>query len=79
MKIAIVGTGYVGLVSGVCLAARGHDVACVDIRAEIVTQLNHGKPHIYEAGLPELLAGDWLRENSAPRLIWKMPCRTRHW
>ncbi len=58
MKIAIVGTGYVGLVSGVCLAARGHDVACVDIRAEIVTQLNHGKPHIYEAGLPELLAGD---------------------
>lgn len=55
MKIAVVGTGYVGLVSGVCLAAKGHDVTCVDLRADIVEQLNRGEPHIHERGLPELL------------------------
>ena len=56
MKIAVVGTGYVGLVSGVCLAAKGgHQVTCVDLRAEVVAQLNEGKPHIHENGLPELL------------------------
>ncbi len=56
MQIAIVGTGYVGLVSGVCLAAKGHAVTCVDINPNIVKQLNDGQPHIYERGLPELLA-----------------------
>lgn len=57
MKIAVLGTGYVGLVSGVCLAARGHRVRCLDLRPEIVESLNAGRPHIHEAGLPELLAG----------------------
>jgi UDPglucose 6-dehydrogenase/GDP-mannose 6-dehydrogenase len=56
MQIAIVGTGYVGLVSGVCLAAKGHHVTCVDINPDIVTRLNEGRPHIYEKGLPELLS-----------------------
>lgn len=55
LKIAVAGTGYVGLVSGVCLAAKGHDVTCVDLRAEVVEQLNRGEPHIHEKGLPELL------------------------
>lgn len=55
MKIAVVGTGYVGLVSGVCLAAKGHDVTCVDLRSGIVEQLNRGEPHIHERGLRELL------------------------
>lgn len=55
MKLAIVGTGYVGLVSGVCLASRGHDVTCVDINSSIVNRLNRGDPTIYEAGLPGLL------------------------
>lgn len=55
MNVAIVGTGYVGLVSGVCLAAKGHRVRCVDINAEIVERLNAGKPHIYEHGLETLL------------------------
>ena len=55
MKLAIVGTGYVGLVSGVCLSARGHDVTCVDINPSIVERLNRAEPTIYEAGLPELL------------------------
>ncbi|MGY4473566.1 UDP-glucose dehydrogenase family protein [Bradyrhizobium sp. USDA 3364] len=55
MRIAIVGSGYVGLVSGVCLAANGHDVTCVDLRNDVVAQLNVGVPHIHERGLPELL------------------------
>jgi UDPglucose 6-dehydrogenase/GDP-mannose 6-dehydrogenase len=55
MKIAVFGTGYVGLVSGVCLAAKGHDVACLDVRAGVVEKLNRAQPHIHEPGLPELL------------------------
>lgn len=56
MRVAIIGTGYVGLVSGVCLAAKGHSVTCVDRDQEIVDRLNNGEPHIYEKGLPELLS-----------------------
>ncbi|WP_022835596.1 UDP-glucose dehydrogenase family protein [Salisaeta longa] len=56
MHISIVGTGYVGLVSGVCLAEKGHTVTCVDIDAAKVQQINQGDPPIYEAGLAELLA-----------------------
>ena len=55
MKIAVFGTGYVGLVSGVCLAAKGHEVVCLDFRAEVVEKLNRAQPHIHEPGLPELL------------------------
>ena len=55
MRVAIVGTGYVGLVSGVCLAAKGHHVTCVDTNPEIVEKINAGIPHIHERGLPELL------------------------
>ncbi len=55
MKIAVLGTGYVGLVSGVCLAAKGHDVTCVDLRPDVVEKLNRAEPHIHEADLPELL------------------------
>lgn len=55
MNIAVVGTGYVGLVSGVCLAEAGHHVTCVDLRSEVVAALNSGQPHFHEPGLPELL------------------------
>jgi UDPglucose 6-dehydrogenase/GDP-mannose 6-dehydrogenase len=55
MKLTIIGTGYVGLVSGVCLAAKGHNVTCLDLRQEVVGNLNRGKPHIHEEGLPSLL------------------------
>lgn len=55
MRVTVVGTGYVGLVSGVCLAAKGHDVTCVDINPRIVESLNRGVPTIYENGLEELL------------------------
>jgi UDPglucose 6-dehydrogenase len=56
MNVTIVGTGYVGLVSGVCLAARGHRVTCVDLRPEVVEKLNKGLPTIHEPGLPRLLS-----------------------
>lgn len=54
-KIGIVGTGYVGLVTGVCLAEVGHTVLCVDIDAEKIRQLNSGHPVIFEKGLAPML------------------------
>jgi len=55
MKIAVVGTGYVGLVSGVCLADKGHEVICVDNDIEKVSKINSGESPIHEAGLDDLL------------------------
>jgi len=55
MRISIIGTGYVGLVTGVCLADRGHSVVAVDIDKAKVESINTGKTPIYEPGLPELL------------------------
>jgi len=55
MKIVIVGTGYVGLISGVCLAKIGHNVVCVDSNKDIVASLNRAVPTIHEKGLPALL------------------------
>lgn len=54
-RVAIVGAGYVGLVTGVCFAAKGHDVSCVDLNSDLVRNLNKGKVHIHENGLTELL------------------------
>lgn len=55
MKISILGTGYVGLVSGVGFADHGHEVICVDIDEAKVEAINRGEPPIYEEGLSELL------------------------
>jgi UDPglucose 6-dehydrogenase len=54
MKIAVVGTGYVGLVTGTCLAETGNAVTCVDIDENKVTRLKEGKMPIYEPGLEKL-------------------------
>jgi UDPglucose 6-dehydrogenase len=54
MKIAVVGTGYVGLVTGTCLAETGNQVACVDINEEKVKMMKEGKLPIYEPGLETL-------------------------
>lgn len=56
MKIVVLGTGYVGLVSGVCLAAHGHHVVCVDVNLQKIELLQRGIATIYEPGLPELLS-----------------------
>jgi UDPglucose 6-dehydrogenase len=54
MKIAVVGTGYVGLVTGTCFAETGNDVVCVDIDVQKVNKLNNGEITIYEPGLNKL-------------------------
>ena len=56
MKIAMIGTGYVGLVSGVCFSDFGHDVICVDKNAEKIAQLQAGQVPIFEPGLADLMA-----------------------
>ncbi len=55
MKVSVIGTGYVGLVSGACLAAQGHRVTCVDIDPHKIAQINQGVPPIHEEGLEQLL------------------------
>ena len=55
MKLCVVGTGYVGLVSAACFAEMGNNVHCVDINEHIVTSLTQGKIHIFEPGLDELV------------------------
>lgn len=56
MKIAMIGTGYVGLVSGVCFSDFGHEVVCVDKDPRKIQMLEDGKVPIYEPGLEELMA-----------------------
>ena len=56
MKIVMVGTGYVGLVSGVCFSDFGHDVVCVDKDPAKIEMLNRGEVPIFEPGLDDLMA-----------------------
>ncbi|WP_118137388.1 UDP-glucose/GDP-mannose dehydrogenase family protein [Oceanicella sp. SM1341] len=56
MRVAMIGTGYVGLVSGVCFSDFGHDVTCVDTNADKIAQLTRGEVPIFEPGLEALLA-----------------------
>src|SRR5882757_3271565 len=64
MKIAVVGTGYVGLVTGTCFAETGNDVICVDINKDIIDKLSSGQVTIYEPGLEKL----FLRNQKEGRL-----------
>src|ERR1700723_2783579 len=64
MKIAVIGTGYVGLVTGTCFAETGNDVSCVDIDSKKVERLATGQITIYEPGLENL----FLRNQKEGRL-----------
>ena len=66
MKITVVGTGYVGLVSGVCFAEFGFDVTCVDKDQDKVSCLRNGEPTIFEPGLKKLM----LKNMQAGRLVF---------
>src|SRR6187401_643258 len=55
MKIAVIGTGYVGLVTGTCFAGSGNDVTCVDIDAAKIKRLQNGEIPIFEPGLAEMV------------------------
>jgi UDPglucose 6-dehydrogenase len=68
MKIAVVGTGYVGLVLGACLAENGNDVICVDKDAAKIATLQAGQMPIYEPGLEELVR----RNRAEDRLVFTM-------
>ncbi len=63
MKVCIVGTGYVGLVTGTCLASLGRDVICVDIDERKIAMLQDGQSPIYEPGLDQLIAAGVHRGN----------------
>lgn len=69
MKITIAGTGYVGLVTGVCLASVGHDVTCVDINSRKIRMLKQGISPIFEEGLETLMqrSAAHLRFTTDPR------------
>ncbi len=66
MKIAMIGTGYVGLVSGVCFSDFGHEVVCVDKNPEKLDRLRAGETPIFEPGLDDLMA----RNTAAGRLAF---------
>lgn len=73
MKVSVLGAGFVGLVTGACLAERGHDVTCIDLNAERVAKINNGIAPFFEPDLDALLrktiAAARLRATSKPDSI----------
>jgi len=75
IKIAVAGTGYVGLVAGVCFAERGHQVICVDVDEKKVEMMKNGKSPIYEKDLEELMQKNYKEERLDYTTDYKMAYR----
>jgi UDPglucose 6-dehydrogenase len=71
MKLCMIGTGYVGLVSGTCFADSGNNVICADIDKKKIDFLNSGKVPIYEPGLSEMIAQNVINKRLSFQLILK--------
>lgn len=71
MKLGIVGTGYVGIVSGSCFAEMGHDVVCFDVDSRKIELYSQGKSAIYEPGLEDLLARNIAAKRLSFTMDWK--------
>ncbi len=59
MKVAVIGTGYVGLVAGACFAESGHTVVCVDVNEQKLAQLREGHVPFFEPGLDDIIKRNW--------------------
>src|SRR2546430_11595893 len=68
MRVSVIGSGYVGLVTGAGLAEKGHRVACVDADAGKIAQIRRGVPPFHEAGLEELLRRNGARLEATTNL-----------
>ena len=76
MRIAMIGAGYVGLVSGACIADFGHEVICVDKDSTKIATLNAGEIPIYEPGLKEIVASNVA---PTPVVIYNQPGQRPQW
>ena len=70
MKLAVIGTGYVGLVTGTCFAEMGNNVVCVDNDLQKIDMLNNGKIPIWEPGLEEMVRRNHRKAGSVSHQIY---------
>ena len=73
MRVTVVGTGYVGLTTGVALAYLGHEVTCIDKNPAVVESLREGRPPFHEPGLPELLRATYRSMQFGTQLTLRRP------
>ena len=71
MKLCIVGTGYVGLVSAACFAEMGNSVTCIDVNKDVVARLNAGSVHIFEPGLEPMVRRSQVHHQPGGRFGWR--------
>lgn len=75
MKVVVAGIGYVGLVTGVCLAEKNHNVICIDIDKNKIEKMKKGKSPIYEPGLEELMIKNYKNKRLDYSINYKKACK----